>query len=88
MNAAGKVNATWSRPPNGSNQGVLGYQVQYRREGANSDFTTDTVATEFYTISNLDVGTSYEVRVATISPVGVGAYCCGNGKVIKTYDGE
>ena len=69
---------------------ITGYSVEYRRRGTTS-YTTRSVSgssTTSYTITNLNVGTVYEVRVASVGPLGLSGYCCGGGKKVTTYDGE
>ena len=86
----GKVRVTWSRPTLGPGQVITGYSVQYRRSGTTS-YTTRSVSgssTTSYTITNLNLGTVYEVRVASVGPLGLSGYCCGSGKQVMTYNCE
>ena len=74
LNEAGKVRVTWSRPTLGPGQVITGYSVQYRRRGTTS-YTTHSVSgssTTTYTITNLNLGTVYGVRVASVGPLGLG----------------
>ena len=90
LNEAGKVRVTWSRPALGPGQVITGYSVQYRRRGTTS-YTTRSVSassTTSYTITNLNLGTVYEVRVASVGPLGLSGYCCGNGKEVTTSNSE
>ena len=69
---------------------ITGYSVEYRRRGTTS-YTTRSVSgssTTSYTITNLTLGTVYEVRVASVGPHGKTVYCCGSGKEVTTYDSE
>ena len=69
---------------------ITGYSVQYRRRGTTS-YTTRSVSgssTTSYTITNLNLGTVYEVRVASVGPLGLSGYCCGSGKQVTTYNSE
>ena len=87
---AGKVRVTWSRPTLGPGQVITGYSVQYRRRGTPS-YTTHSLSassTTTYTIANLNLGTVYEVRVASVGPLGLSKYCCGSGKWVATYNCE
>ena len=87
---AGKVRVTWSRPTLGPGQVITGYSVQYRKRGTPS-YTTRSVSgssTTSYTITNLNLGTVYEVRVASVGPLGLSGYCCGSGKQITTHNCE
>ena len=89
-NEAGNVRVTWSRPTLGPGQEITGYSVQYRRRGSTS-YTTRSVSgssTTSYTITNLTLGAVYEVRVASVGPLGLSGYCCGNGKQVTTYKSE
>ena len=89
LNESGKVRVTWSKPTLGG-QVITGYSVQYRRKGTTS-YTTHSVSgssTTSYTILNLNLGTVYEVRVASVGPLGLSGYCCGSGKEVTTYDRE
>ena len=90
VNEAGKVRVTWKRPSLGAGQVITGYSVQYRRSGT-PPYTTRSVSgsnTTSYTISNLTLGTKYEVRVASVGPLGLSGYCCGNGKQVTTHNSE
>ena len=90
LTEAGKVRVTWSRPTLGPGQVITGYSVQYRRRGTTS-YTTRTVSssnTTSYTITYLALGAVYEVRVASVGPLGLSGYCCGSGKEVMTYNCE
>ena len=89
LNETGKVRVTWSKQILGSGQVITGYSVQYRRRGTSS-YSTRSVfgsGTTSYTITNLNLGTVYEVRVASVGPLGLSGYCCGSGKQV-TYGSE
>ena len=90
LNEAGNVRVTWSRPTLGPGQVITGYSVQYRRRGSTS-YTTRSVSgssTTSYTITNLNLGAVYEVRVASIGLLGLGGHCCGSGKQVTIYNCE
>ena len=90
LKEAGKVRVTWSRPALGPGEVITGYSVQYRRKGTTS-YTTRPVSrssTTSYTITNLNLGAVYEVRVASVGPLGLSGYCCGSGKEVTTYGSE
>ena len=57
-----------------------------------TSYTTHSVSgsgTTSYTITNLNLGTRYRVRVASNGPLGLSGYCCqGNGKWVTTYNSE
>ena len=90
LNETGKVRVTWSRPTLGPGQGITGYSVQYRRSGTIS-YTTHLVSgssTTSYIITNLKLGQAYDVRVASVGPLGLSGYCCHSGKKVTIYDSE
>ena len=90
LNEAGKVRVTWSRPTLEPGQVINGYSVQYRKRGT-TPYTTISVSdssTTFHTITNLSLGEAYEVRVASVGPLGLSGYCCGRGKEVTTYNCE
>ena len=90
LNVAGKVRVTWSIPELGTGEVITGYSVQYRRRGTAS-YTTLSVSgssTTSYTITNLNLGTVYEVTVASVGPLGLSGYCCGSGKQVTVYNRE
>ena len=90
LNEAGTFRVTWSRPTLGPGQVITGYSVQYRRRGIPS-YSTHSVSassTTSYTITNLNLGAVYEVRVASNGPLKLSGYCCGSGKQVTTYNCE
>ena len=90
LNEAGKIEVIWNRPMFGIGEVITGYSVQYRRRGSFA-YTTHSVSastTTSYVITNLNLGTVYEVRVASVGPLGQSRYCCGSGKQVVTYDSE
>ena len=90
LNEAGKVKVTWSTPTLGAGQEITDYSVQYRRQGT-TVFTTRSVLSSSatsYTIINLNLGAAYEVRVASVGPLGLSEYCCGDGKVVTAYNSK
>ena len=90
LNETGKVRVTWSKPTLGPGQVITGYSVQYRRRGTTS-YITGSVSgssTTSYTITNLNRGEEYEVRVASVGSLGLSGYCCGNGKEVTTFNSE
>ena len=88
LNETGKVRVTWSRPTLGPGQVITGYVVQYRRRGTTSYITRFVSGTTSYIITNLNLGTVYNVRVASVGPLGLSGYCCGSGKRVTTYNCE
>ena len=91
LNEAGKLRVTWRKPRLEPDQVITGYSVQYRIEGT-SEYTNHSVSgfsTTTYTITNLNLGTKYRVRVASIGNLGQSDYCCnGSGKFATTYNCE
>ena len=90
LDEAGRIRVTWSRPTLGPGQVITGYSVQYSRRGTSS-YTTHSVSgsnTTSYTITNLNLGAVYEVRVASVGPLGLSGYCCGSGKQVTTYNSK
>ena len=90
LHEAGKFKVTWNKPSLGTGQVITGYSVQYRRRGYSS-YTTHSVSgssTTSYTISTLSLGTVYQVRVASVGPLGLSGYCCGSGKQVTTIERE
>ena len=84
LNETGKVRVTWSRRIWSSDHWLL---CAVRRRGTTS-YTTHLVpgsSTTSYTITNLNRGTVYEVRVVSVGPLGLSGYCCGSGKQVMTY---
>ena len=73
----------------GPGQGITGYSVQYR--SGTTSYMTHSVSgsnTTSYIITNLNLGTVYEARVASVGPLGRSGYCCGSGKEVMTYSSE
>ena len=90
LNERDKVRVTWNKPTLGPGQMITGYSVQYKRKGTAS-YTNSSVSdssTTSHTITNLNLGAVYEVRVASVGPLGLSGYCCGSGKEVTTYDRE
>ena len=74
----------WTR--HNINERVTGYQVQYRR-GTSGEWRgkrVSSVSTSTY-LENLDIGTSYQVRVNALSDIGDGSV--GDIRVQPTYNG-
>ena len=68
---------------------VISFAIQYRIEGEANYSTVFTGGpTNRWVVGSLQIGTTYEVRVASVSGMGNGTYCCGNGSQVTTYDSE
>ena len=74
----------WTR--HNANERVTGYQVQYRRgtSGEWREKRVSSVSTSTY-LENLDIGTSYQVRVNALSDIANGPV--GDIRVQTTYNG-
>ena len=91
LNETGKVKVTWSRPTLGPGQVITGYSVQYGRNGPPFEHHYPVLGsnTTSYTITNLNPGTPYRVRVASNGPLGRSDYCCNRKeKWVTTYKCE
>ena len=90
LNEAGKVRVTWSRPTLGPGQVITGYSVQYRSRRTNfyTNRSVNGSSTTSYNITNLNLGRVYRVRVASVGPLGLSEYCCGDGKQVTTLNSE
>ena len=89
LNKDGTVIVIWKRLSLGTGQVITNYSVQYRELETYSYITHSLSASSTsYTITNLNLGAVYEVRVASVGPLGLSGYCCGSGKQVVTYDSE
>ena len=87
LNESGKIQVTWSIRMQGGGQ-VSTYVVQYRKSGSSSYHNNTVFNATTHIITNLSLGTVYEVRVASMGPLGLSGYCCGNGKQATTYNSK
>ena len=88
LKEAGKIKVSWSRPVLEGDQEITGYSVQLRRSGT-TYYTTHSVSgseTTSHTITNLNLNTVYDVRVASVGPLAQSQ--CWDGKVVTTYNSE
>ena len=89
LNEAGAAIVTWIKPMLDVGQEITGYSVQYRRRGFNSYITHSVSGSNTeHTISHLNLGTTYEVRVASVGPFGLRRCYYGNWKVVTTYSSK
>ena len=89
LNEAGAAIVTWIKPILEVGQEISGYCLQYRRRGFTS-YITHSVSgfnTE-HTITHLQLGTTYEVRVASVGPFGLRGCYYGNWKAVTTYSSK
>ena len=67
------LQVTWNRPT--SDRTIQHYEVQYRKQGVSSwTSVTPNPTTKQTTISNVDKGSVYNVRVRTVSDIGSGKW--------------
>jgi len=88
----GSIRVTWVAPSDTGGLSIAGYSLQYRIRGSTSFATqlSQPQPTEA-TITGLRLGTTYQVRVATVTAIGIGPYCCtqnGDEVFARTRDGE
>ena len=81
LSQPGTVRVTWTVAPNSTHGLTLvGYSVQYREEGGNkyqSQNVTEIPSPgelETFELEGLELGTTYELRVAVLTLSGVGKY--------------
>ena len=88
----GSIRVTWVAPSETGGLPIAGYSLQYRIRG-NSSYTTmlsQPQPTEA-TITGLRLGTTYQIRLATVTSIGIGPYCCrqnGSEVFARTFDGK
>lgn len=88
----GSIRVTWVAPLDTGGLSIAGYSLQHRVRGSTSYSTqlSQPQPTEA-TISGLRLGATYQVRLATVTAIGIGPYCCTqNGYEVfaRTRDGE
>ena len=90
LNVSGEIRITWTVPTLRSGQVITGYSIQYQSMGSPtfSNISLFGINATSYTINKLNLGTVYEVRVASVGPLGLSGYCCGSGKQVVTYNCE
>ena len=71
---------------------ITGYYIQYRIRGtASYDIKLSQPQPTEATITGLRLGTTYQVRLATLTAIGIGNYCCsqsGSQVFARTRDGK
>ena len=87
------IRVSWTAPTLPTGLPITGYSIQYKIRGmSDSTYVTVTVGADTIQrdITGLQSSTEYSIRVATITVLGTGPYCCGNGKqvFITTIAGE
>ena len=66
------LRVTWTAPS--SERTITKYQVQYRRSGSTSEWSTKDVTSRSITLERLSAGTRYDIQVRAVSDVGSGPY--------------
>ena len=88
----GSIRVMWVAPSDTGDLPIAGYSIQYRIRGTSSYFTrlSQPQPTE-YTITGLHLGTTYQIRLATVTAKVIGPYCCmqiGSEIFARTLDGK
>ncbi len=88
----GSIRVTWDAPLDTGGVPITGYYIQYRIQGSSSYAIqlSQPQPTEA-TIAGLRLGTTYQVRVAALTAIGIGPYCCtqnGSKVFARTRDGK
>ena len=88
----GSIRVTWVAPLDTGGVPIAAYFIQYRIRGSSSYVTQSRQPqpTEA-TITSLDPGTTYQIRLATVTAIGIGPYCCrqnGSEVFARTHDGK
>ena len=88
----GSIRVVWAAPLDTDSLPIAGYSIQYRIQGTSSYATqlSQPQPTEA-TITGLRLGTTYQVRVATVTAIGIGPYCCiqnGSEVFARTLEGK
>ena len=83
LSERGKISVSWTPPTAPTGSTITGYSIQYRRRGSGSYTTVSDPGSSSTstTLSGLEVGTEYEVRVGAKTEVGVGPSQYRNGFV-------
>ena len=88
----GSIRVTWVAPADTGGLTIAAYFIQYRIRGSASYVTqlSQSQPTEA-TITGLRLGTTYQLRLATVTALGIGPYCCrlkGSEVFARTLDGK
>ena len=88
----GSIRVTWVAPLDTGGVPITGYYIQYRiRSSASYDIQLSQPHPTEATISGLRLGTTYQVRLAALTAIGIGPYCCtqnGSQVFARTRDGK
>ena len=88
----GSIRVMWVAPLDTGGVPITGYYIQYRIRGTTSyaiqlSLPQRTEAT----ISGLRLGITYQIRLAALTAIGIGPYCCtqnGSQVFARTRDGK
>ena len=88
----GSIRVTWVPPSDTGGAPIAAYFIQYKIWGSSSYVTQSSQPqpTEA-TIAGLRPGTTYQIRLATVTAIGIGPYCCrlkGSEVLARTHDGK
>ena len=74
------IRVSWTAPTLPTGLPITGYSIQYKIRGSGLTYVTVTVedGTTQRDITGLQNSTQYRIRVATITSLGTGQYCCDN----------
>ena len=89
LSEPGEISVSWTPPTPPTGSTVTGYSIQYRI-GSSGDYTTTTDpgrGSTSTTISGLQLGRTYQVRVGARTEIGVGADSYSMAQS-STYDCE
>ena len=88
-NRTGVVILFWNVPVMRSGElPITGYSILYHIKAGTKNLTHMTNSITQIELTGLDPGTDYQVFVASVSAIGVGAYCCTKQKVfIQPHNG-
>ena len=86
------IRVMWVAPSDTEGLPIGGYSIQYRIRGTSSYrlHLSQPQPTD-YTITGLVLGTTYQFRIATVTTLGIGPYCCiqnGSEVFARTLDGK
>ena len=85
------IRVSWTEPTLPTGLPITGYSIQYKIRGmSDSPYEIVTVLVEASTndITGLQNSTQYRIRVATITGLGTGPYCCGSGEQVFVTTSE
>ena len=88
----GSIRVTWVAPLDTGGVPIAAYFIQYRARGSASYVkqSSQPQPTEA-TITGLRLGTTYQFRLAAVTVIGIGPYCCrmnGSEVFARTHDGK